>query len=103
MAEPAIAPDVKLYADDVPELVPVSVTRGGLPVDLSFSTITATISDNGADIGSADIDMTAAEQGRLVLSIPGTIYAQMKRYATLRLHEGTIFQSLLMIRRLVKV
>jgi hypothetical protein len=102
MAEPAIAPDVKLYADDVPEIIPVTVTRDGAAVDLSYSTITATVSDNGADLAEVNVDMSASMQGRIIITIPGSIYAQIKRYATLRLHEDSVFQSLLMVRRLVK-
>src|ERR1044072_3025736 len=103
MAEPAMAPDLKLYQDDVPETFPLVIRREGVAVDLSDSVMTATISDNDVTIGQAQIDASAAADGRVLITVPAGIYSLMKRYATLRFHEATVFQSLLMTRRLVKI
>jgi hypothetical protein len=106
--QPARAPDVNLYPNMVPRSFHVTVrtkasaTATPQVVDLTDSEVTAPVYDDGVEIGSLTVEKDDAANGRVKVTITQAIYDAMKRYATWRFHEGTVFDYPLIEQRLVK-
>ena len=99
---PAQYDDIFVAPEDLPLSWTVPITRNGLPIDLSSSTITAILTDNSVQVGELDLDMTTAISGTVKLTLTQDLYDAVGTYSSWRLNESPVFGRRVVQGRLVK-
>jgi len=96
-------PDTHIYAHELPKRFDVAFANASGGVDLSASTVTVVVKNDGLEIGSLEVDMANASGGVLWLTVDQTIYDAMGRYSTWQLSESPLFGGDVVVQgRLVK-
>jgi hypothetical protein len=100
--DPAQYPDIKMYPGDVPISWLVTLRRQGQGVDVTNSTITALVYDDGVQVGALTVEKTNPGVGEVKLTVTQAVYDAVKRYSTWRLREAPIFSAVMVQGRLDK-
>jgi hypothetical protein len=99
---PAQFRDIPVYAADMPLSWDVPLTRNGLVEDLSDSTIEATLTDDGIEIGQLGVDLSKGTAGIVTLTLTQELYDQIHTYSSWTIKESPVFNGRPVRGRLVK-
>jgi hypothetical protein len=100
--KPASYPDLTVYPGDPPVSWKVAVRENGVAVDLTNSTMSAPVTDDGKQVGELQVDPVDLLGGVVQLTLTPEVYAAIGRYSTWRFREDTIFRFPLLQGRIVK-
>jgi hypothetical protein len=91
-----------MYPGDPPISWRVFLKRNGQPLDITDSTISAPVTDDGVLVAHLEVEKTDPEGGEITLTITDTIYAAVKLFSSWRLREEPYFGTSVVRGRLVK-
>ena len=100
---PAQHPDIHIRTADLPLTWRVTIHRNGDALDVTDSTISVRLMDDGSEIGLLDVDNeTFGATGKVLVTLSTALFATMKRYSTWQLREAPYFNAIPVQGRLVK-
>jgi hypothetical protein len=105
---PAQHPDIQLVRDPshadtwLDKTWSFDVTRNGIALDLSGSTLTIAVLDDDIEDSTITVDVSQAADGVIGATISNALIKQLRHYSTWQLYESPQYNDVLVQGRFVK-